>query len=135
MKSNRFRTCLITNTVLATVAMLFITVVAHSDELRFQAVWHSGTGTNIFTAPESHDDFLEGGTELVNQGLRLIDVETARIDERRVYSGIWVNGIGSNIIVGPIGPMKLRQERNQRAAQGLRLVDIEIFRSPSGGGR
>ena len=135
MKSNLLLIRLITNIVLVNVAMFFITTVAYSDELRFQAVWHSGTGTNLFTPPESRNDFLARGAELVDQGLRLIDVETAIVNGRRVYSGIWVGGTGGNIIVGPIGPIKLRQEREKRAAQGLRLIDIEIFRSPSGGRR
>jgi len=119
----------------AAVATFFISTAAFSDELRFQAVWHSGTGTNVFTPPEPRGDFLARGAELVDRGLRLIDIETGVVDGGRFYSGLWIAGTGGNIVVGPIGPIQLREEREARAEQGLRLVDIEIFRAANGGRR
>ncbi len=115
-------------------AFLFTTTI-FADELRFQAVWHSGSGTNIFTAPESRNDFIDRGSDMIDQGLRLIDVETTVIENQRLYSGVWVGGSGGNIFAGPLSPIQLREEREARNAQGLRLIDIEIFRTSNGGRR
>ncbi len=135
MSTKLFRILRISSTAIVCIVTFSFATIVSSDELRFQAVWHSGSGTNIFTAPEPFSDFLDRGTELVDQGLRLIDVETAIVDNRRVYSGVWVAGSGGNIIVGPMSPIELREEREARTAQGLRLIDIEIFRRANGGRR
>jgi len=106
-----------------------------ADELRYQAVWSAGSGSNIVTGPLSRAEFLARGEELTAEGLRLVDVETEVLDGGRVYTGLWVSGTGTNLFDGPMGPIDLREAREERAAQGLRLVDIEIFRTNGGGRR
>lgn len=106
-----------------------------ADELRYQAIWHSGTGTNIVTGPETRADFIATGERETAAGRRLIDVETAMVDGQRIYSGLWIGGTGTNLFDGPIGPIEMRNLKVEREAQGLRMVDFEVLRSPEGGRR
>lgn len=115
--------------------LAFSPMTASADSLRYQAIWHSGTGTNIFTGPLPLQNFLEKGSELTEQGLRLIDVESKIENGKRVYTGVWLSGSGGNIFSGPMGPVQFREARLARENQGLRLVDVEIFRTANGSRR
>ena len=106
-----------------------------ADEFRYEAVWHSGQGASLTTAPLLLDAFIETGDQLIASGLRLFDVETRVVDGQRRYAGLWTQGTGGNIIVGPIGAIDMREEIEARAAEGLRLIDFEIFRTDNGGRR
>ena len=117
------------------VAALLLPSPALSDEVRYEAVWHSGSGASLATAPLSRSAFLETGEQLIGSGLRLFDVETREIDGERRYAGLWTQGTGSNIFAGPMSAINMREEMQARAAQGMRLVDFEIFRTQSGGRR
>lgn len=117
------------------IVLPMLAAAACADELRYQAVWSAGTGSNLVSSPLSRAEFLVRGEELTAQGLRLIDVETEVVDGRRVYAGVWMSGTGANIFDGPMGPIQLRDARQARMAQGLRLVDVEIFRTGNGGRR
>ena len=119
----------------ATAVALMLTSIASADELRYEAVWHSGSGTNIVTGPEPRADFIATGEDQTGRGRRLIDVETAKVDGEQVYTGLWVGGTGANLFDGPIGPIDLREAMTERRAQGLRVVDFEISREPNGGRR
>ena len=120
---------------LATGAAFFLTTSASADEARYEAVWHSDSGASLTTAPLSLSAFVDAGASLVDNGMRLIDVETRNLNGRRVYAGLWTQGTGGNIFVGPIGPVAMRKEMESRREQGLRLHDFEIFRTPTGGRR
>ena len=108
---------------------------ANAQELRYQSVWNSGSGSNIVTEPLSRTDFVQRGQQLTSQGLRLVDVETERVDGRRIYSGVWVSGTGSNIFDGPLTRREFRERREALRAQGMRLVDFEVFRANNGSAR
>ncbi|MEM6451014.1 MAG: hypothetical protein AAF703_11925 [Cyanobacteria bacterium P01_D01_bin.105] len=105
---------------------------ANAQELRYQSVWSSGSGSNIVTEPLSRTDFIQQGQQLTSQGLRLVDVETERVNGRRIYSGVWVSGTGSNIFDGPLTGRAFRERREELRSQGLRLVDFEMFRANDG---
>jgi len=116
-------------------ALLLLTGLAanaEAQELRYQSVWNSGSGSNIVTEPLSRTDFVQRGETLTQRGLRLIDVETAVVDGRRIYAGVWVGGSGSNIFDGPMTLREFRDRRQELRAQGLRLVDFEVFRDNNG---
>ncbi len=100
--------------------------------LRYQAVWHSGTGSNIVTEPLNRSEFIQRGQELTSQGLRLIDVETAEVNGDRIYTGIWVDGSDGNIFDGPLTRREFRERREELRSQGLRLIDFEVFRAADG---
>lgn len=106
-----------------------------ADELRYEAVWHAGSGSNIVTEAETLPEFRATGEAQTANGLRLIDVETTLVDGTRLYSGLWVGGTGSNLFDGPLGAVALRERIEEREAQGLRMVDFELFRAPNGGRR
>lgn len=106
-----------------------------SDTLRYEAIWSSGSGTNIVTGPQSRADFITTGTAQTAAGRRLVDVETALVNGNRIYTGLWVGGTGSNLFEGPIGPIQMRTSMNTRRGQGLRLIDFEIIRPANGGRR
>ena len=105
---------------------------AKSNELRYQAVWNAGSGSNIVTEPLSRSEFVTRGEELTAQGLRLIDVETAQVNGDRIYTGVWVSGTGSNLFEGPMTRAEFRTARQEKQAQGLMLVDFEVFRNNNG---
>ena len=121
--------------ITAAVLLLSMAGMAQAEELRFQGVWSSGTGSNLVTGPLSRADFAARGVEMTGKGLRLIDVETNEVNGHRTYTGLWVAGTGSSIFDGPMGPVELREARKRRMAQGLRMVDFEIFRVANGGRR
>jgi hypothetical protein len=121
--------------VLAALIALSLAASAAADEIRYEAVWHSGQAATLVTAPLSRQAFLDSGRELAENGFRLIDVETAVRNGRRVYAGLWTQGAGTNLFDGPMGPIELREAMEERRAEGLRLVDFEVFRSATGGRR
>lgn len=108
---------------------------ALADELRYEAVWHSGSGTNIVTGPEPRADFIATGEAQTAAGRRLIDVESAVVDGERVYTGLWIGGSGTNLFFGPISAIEMRETIRERTEQGLRMVDFEVFRTANGGRR
>ncbi|MGB3766227.1 MAG: hypothetical protein WA947_06675 [Phormidesmis sp.] len=105
---------------------------ANAQELRYQAVWSSGSGSNVVTEPLNKADFIQRGQQLTSQGLRLVDVETERINGERIYAGVWVSGSGNNIFDGPLTRTQFRSRREELRSQGLRLVDFEVFRANDG---
>lgn len=119
----------------AALVATFFATSALADVARYEAVWHSGDGASLTSAPLSRSAFLDSGNALAQNGMRLIDVETRIMNGRRVYAGLWTQGAGSNIFVGPMGPIDIREEMTSRRAQGLRVDDFEIFRTSSGGRR
>ena len=108
---------------------------ANAQALRYQAVWSSGSGANIVTEPLNKADFIQRGQQLTSQGLRLVDVETERMNGDRIYTGVWVSGSGSNIFDGPLTRTQFRRRREELRSQGLRLVDFEVFRANDGRAR
>ena len=120
------------------IAALLLTCTAteanaqNLSNLRYQAVWQSGSGSNIVTEPLNRSEFIQRGQELTSQGLRLVDVETERVNGDRVYVGIWVSGSGSNIFDGPMTRGEFRDRREELRAQGLRLIDFEVFQANDG---
>ncbi len=120
---------------LAIAAMLLPLAGHAAQELTFEAVWHSGSASNFVTGPQSRAEFIATGETLTQQGLRLVDVESALVNRERVYSGVWVTGTGTNLFIGPMGAIDMREEREARLQQNLRLADFEIFRTPEGGRR
>ena len=117
------------------IAALLLTcsaTTAAAQDLRYQAVWNSGSGSNIVTEPLNRADFVQRGEQLTSQGLRLVDVETAKVNGDRVYVGIWVNGSGSNIFDGPMSRAEFRNRREELRSQGLRLIDFEVFQTADG---
>ncbi len=123
---------------MALIALIFalsFTAQVNAEELRYEAVWSSGTGSNIVTEPLTRSAFLERGGQLTADGLRLIDVETAVLNGDRIYTGLWVGGSGSNFFDGPMSRPAFNQVRQQRQRQGLRLVDFEVFRDGDGNRR
>lgn len=120
------------------IAALLLTCMAteanaqDAPALRYQAVWNSGSGSNIVTEPLNRSEFIQRGQELTNQGLRLIDVETAEVNGDRIYTGIWVNGSDGNIFDGPMTRREFRERREELRSQGLRLIDFEVFQAADG---
>lgn len=108
---------------------------AHADVLRYEAVWHSGSGTNIVTGPEPRASFIATGNAQTQAGRRLVDVETSIVDGQRIYTGIWVGGTGTNLFFGPMSAIEMRETIRERTEQGLRMVDFEVFRTRNGGRR
>lgn len=123
------------NLTLALAAALLPLSGHAAQELTFQAVWHSGTGSNIVTGPQSREEFVATGETMTQQGLRLVDVETATLNNTRVYTGLWASGTGANLFIGPMGPIDMRDELIARRQQNLRLADFEVIRLESGGRR
>lgn len=106
-----------------------------ADEIKYEAVWHQGSGASLTTAPLSRTAFVETGEALVRQGLRLIDVETGVLNGGRIYVGLFTQGTGSNIFNGPLKLAELENEMGLRQTQGMRLADFEIFRLGDGEAR
>ena len=105
---------------------------ALADEIKYEAVWHQGSGASLTTAPMARAAFVETGELLVRQGLRLIDVETDILNGGRIYVGLFTQGTGSNIFDGPLKLTELENEMGLRQTQGMRLLDFEIFRVANG---
>ena len=121
--------------VSVTLISVYSLSLASADSLKFEAVWSSGSGSNIVSEPLNRSAFIARGEKLTGQGLRLIDVESEIVNGIRKYTGLWVNGNGSNLFDGPLSPIKLREVMKKKRDQGLRLVDFELFRRPNGGRR
>jgi Polyglycine hydrolase-like, structural repeat len=119
----------------AAIAAVFLVSDAFADEIRYEAVWHSGQQTSLHTAPLSREVFLQTGQQLAESDLRLIDVESTIRGGNRLYAGLWTKGSGSNLFEGPISAIEMRDAMNEKRSQGMRLIDFELFRSRSGGRR
>lgn len=123
------------NKMLTAALAATLSLPASADTLKFEAVWSSGTGSNIVSKPLPKAKFIKKGEQLTQQGLRLIDVETKVVDGKRKYAGLWIGGQGTNLFEGPIGPVPFGKSMKAKRKQGLRLVDFEIFRTKNGGRR
>lgn len=108
---------------------------AISDELRFEAMWVHGTSSSTQTAALPLAQFEDAVETLTARGLALVDVETAVVNGRRVFSGIFMNTSDETEFVGPLGTVKLREDTDRRLARGQRLADIEEYMSSSKGRR
>jgi Polyglycine hydrolase-like, structural repeat len=111
---------------------------AASSGLRYEAVWHSGEQPSLHTAPLTLEAFLATGQQLAENNespLRLIDIETAILDGRRVYAGLWTPGTGTNLFEGPMGPISMREAIRRNGAQNRHLIDFEVFPTRAGGRR
>lgn len=95
---------------------------------RYVGVWRPGTGDELVTGEMEEDAFLSRGQRLAESGMRLIDVEVARVDGRTLYTGLWRTGTGSNLMTTPLSPRAFRARRDEMREDGLRLVDFERVR-------
>ena len=92
---------------------------------QYIAVFRSGSGDQRITGPMEQAAFMARGEAMVNEGLRLIDVEVEKIDGTLHYTGVFRAGSGSNIFTTPMSLGAFRGSLEDRLAQGLELVDME----------
>ncbi|MEE9129393.1 MAG: hypothetical protein V3T84_05195 [Phycisphaerales bacterium] len=70
----------------------------HAQNRKYVGVWSSGSDSNLVTKSKDWTNFLAKGEELTGKGLRLVDVETFKVDGTRKYVGVWSSGSGSSRI-------------------------------------
>ena len=99
-----------------------------ADELEMQSVWHEGSATSLHTGLLGLDDFTDTALEQIGQGLRLIDVETARLNGARGYAGLFTEGTGGNRMQVVEGLPDFRDTMATERSGGLMLADFEVFR-------
>lgn len=92
---------------------------------QYLAVFRPGSGDQRITRPMQQDAFLARGAALINEDLRLIDVEVEKIDGLLLYTGVFRAGAGQNIFTTPLSLGAFRASLDDRLAQGLELIDME----------
>ena len=104
--------------------------------IEFIGAWESGTGGNIVNSPLDWEAFNQQGLELIEQGLRLVDVETfKKPDSPRKYVGVWRSGTGGNMINPPLAWDAFNDKGLELIEKGLRLIDVELVLGPRNGRR
>ena len=111
----------------AAAALLSVSAGA-AEEQRLHALWHDGEGTSRFTGLLSLENFNDTAHELIADGFRLIDVETARLNGSQAFAGLFVEATGSNFLEAGHDLATMRERMRARRAEGLRLSDFEIYR-------
>lgn len=107
--------------------LLFMNSTAFADERKFITVWHAGTGSNLYSSPQTYVNFSKFGDEMMVKDIRLDDLETDVHQGVRYYIGNWVGGSGSNMITSPILLADFNALRQEYNAKGMRLIDFERF--------
>ncbi len=115
----------------AAVALVLSNATAHSTDLKYHAIWHSGAQKMYLTNPLERDDFRARTAQYTAAGRRLVDIETTVIGDRRCYVGVWTDAPdvapAQNLVQGPL-PIEVLQDRlTDLADRGLRLTDIELI--------
>ena len=103
-----------------------------ADRIEMQSTWHTGDGRAVHTGLLSGEDFEQTGLDLVNDGLRLIDIETSVLNGSRGFAGLFVEGSGNNFFVVDRSRAGLRESMTELQDAGLRLSDFEVYDTPRG---
>ncbi|MEQ8901708.1 MAG: hypothetical protein RID11_00200 [Roseovarius sp.] len=101
---------------------------ATADEVEMQSVWHEGTSTSLHTGLLSLQDFTDTALEQIGEGLRLVDVETARLNGARGFAGLFTEGTGGNRMRVVEGLPDFRDTMAAERSGDLMLADLEVFR-------
>lgn len=113
----------------------FFACSAQADTVELEAVLNTGDARVQVSALMDYATFLETGEQISLAGLRLFDVESTRLDGRRVYVGLWRPGAGESNFDGPMNGIDFGNKMRAMRADNMRLEDFEVFRNQNGGRR
>ncbi len=117
------------STMVASAAMAMMLGVAAPAAAQdaYAGAWLDTTSGHALWIGGSWDDFLTVWSDLADQDLRLVDLETDVRDGERVYSGVWRAGTDGYALWSGDTWDGFVDQWNTLAAQGLRLIDLETY--------
>lgn len=102
-------------------------VLVDKGRRMFLGVWRSGTGAErLIDEGLRFDTFVKLGDQLIEQGLRLLKVDTLHSGKDLLYFGLWQTGTGSNLIVRPLRALDFTAKRKEFTAKSLRMIDLKV---------
>lgn len=93
---------------------------------QYVGVWRGGDQDQALWSMTGWDAFTDKWTELAQEGMRLIDVETFPVNGDRQFLGVWQEGTGAYALESHTGYDKFWRASERLRFEGLRLVDIHV---------